>query len=337
MSTSSCFYVCLFNQHSQSTIHLTPSSNDLLNNVHPPIDPCIFKTRIVLLKSDINELKCDAIVNAANEGLRGCFVPGHCIDAAIHSKAGPELLAHTKIHFAGCGTGEAVLTPAFQHPNCTSIIHTVAPRNGFEVTLPDGTKVRTVPHAQGLMNCYQRCLELCDAHHLRSIAFCCIGTGIFDYPKPEACKVSLSTVYNYLKEHPTTSLEKIIFCTHTSDNMNLYQTWIQSWFPTVVPCIPITILLNIHPFIYTITLEDWDVKSTTIASIVENIRTQRPLIPSCMRIHVDKCGDTSLNQTLEISSSHFHVAFVTLLELAHYKFPEDCWTLPSSLIRMEFY
>lgn len=143
---------------------------------------------IRLWRGDITTLRCDAIVNAANSALLGCFVPCHgCIDNAIHTCAGVQLRLACAELMAAQGhpepTGRAKITPAFNLPS-RYVLHTVGPI------------VRNRPTARDealLAACYRSCLALAAAHGARSVAFCCISTGEFHFPSARAAQIAVQT------------------------------------------------------------------------------------------------------------------------------------------------
>ena len=147
---------------------------------------------IYLWKGDITTLRCDAIVNAANSGLTGCYVPCHrCIDNCIHTYAGMQLrqecaaLMDEQDHEEE--TGRAKITRAYNLP-CRYVLHTVGPIISGPLTGEDEAL---------LASCYRSCLELAQAHGVRSIAFCCISTGEFRFPKDRAAEIAVRTVRDY--------------------------------------------------------------------------------------------------------------------------------------------
>ena len=151
---------------------------------------------IKLWQGDITRLEVDAIVNAANSELLGCFVPGHrCIDNAIHSAAGLQLRdACNKIMTAQGHTeptGQAKITPAFNLPS-KFVIHTVGP-----IIYGDAP---TVEEENLLASCYKSCLELATKNNLKSIAFCCISTGVFHFPNQRAAEIAVATVKKFLRD-----------------------------------------------------------------------------------------------------------------------------------------
>ena len=165
----------------------------------PPMQPGLY-----LWQGDITTLKCDAIVNAANSGLTGCYIPNHrCIDNAIHTYAGVELRLACEAIIRAQGhpepTGRAKITPAFNLP-CKYVLHTVGPIIGSQVADRDQAL---------LASCYRSCLELAAMYDLESVAFCCISTGEFHFPNDLAAKIAVGTVKEFLKQQ--TSVKKVIF------------------------------------------------------------------------------------------------------------------------------
>lgn len=160
-------------------------------------DISLVEPGIYLWQGDITRLSADAIVNAANSALLGCFVPCHgCIDNAIHSAAGIELrLECSRIMEKQNGkepTGKAKITRAYNLP-CRYVLHTVGPIIYGEVTKRDCAL---------LADCYRSCLELAGEHQLKSIAFCCISTGEFHFPNETAAEIAIQTVREYQKKNP---------------------------------------------------------------------------------------------------------------------------------------
>ncbi len=152
---------------------------------------------IALWQGDITRLACDAIVNAANSQLLGCFAPCHgCIDNAIHTYAGIQLRLEcaalkAREHIGEERTGGARITPGFNLP-ARFVLHTVGPVVGCRVTDEDRAL---------LASCYRSCLELAEQNGLESVAFCCISTGEFRFPHEEAAEIALRSVREFLKVH----------------------------------------------------------------------------------------------------------------------------------------
>ena len=175
-----------------------------------PVQPDIY-----LWQGDITTLKCDAIVNAANNQMLGCFCPNHgCIDNAIHTFAGVQLRLACAELMAKQGhdepTGQAKITPAFNLP-CRYVLHTVGPIVGGRLTVRDCGLLRS---------CYRSCLALADEKHLGSIAFCCISTGEFHFPNERAAEIAIRTVKDYKKE--TKSGIKVIFDVWKNEDYEIY-------------------------------------------------------------------------------------------------------------------
>lgn len=175
-----------------------------------PIRPDIY-----LWQGDITTLKCDAIVNAANSALLGCFCPNHgCIDNAIHTFAGVQLRLACAELMAKQGhdepTGQAKITPAFDLP-CRYVIHTVGPIVGRRLTERD---------CELLRSCYRSCLAAADEKRLESIAFCCISTGEFHFPNERAAEIAIRTVGEYKAE--TESKIKVIFDVWKNEDHEIY-------------------------------------------------------------------------------------------------------------------
>lgn len=159
---------------------------------------------IYLWLGDITRLRCGAIVNAANSGMTGCYQPCHnCIDNCIHTFSGIQLRNYCNELMKQQGyeepTGTAKITPAFNLP-CDHVIHTVGPIVRGKLTHL---------HCQQLASCYRSCLEVADQKQIRSIAFCCISTGVFMFPNEKAAKIAVQTVKNYKSE--TDSKIEVIF------------------------------------------------------------------------------------------------------------------------------
>ena len=173
--------------------------------------------QIKLYYWDLCELKVDAIVNAANSEMLGCFIPNHrCIDNAIHTFSGIELrsFCHHLMEEQGKKepVGKAKMTPAFNLPS-KYIIHTVGP------FLPPGQKV-TQLREQLLASCYKNCLEAAREAGLTSIAFCGISTGEFGFPKEPAACIAVDTVNKWLTEAFLTMT--VVFSTYTKEDQSIY-------------------------------------------------------------------------------------------------------------------
>ena len=173
-------------------------------------------TGLLEWKGDITRLKVDAIVNAANSQMLGCFVPLHrCIDNAIHSAAGVQLrLACAEMMQGGDEpTGSARITPGFNLP-ARYVLHTVGP------IVPTGRPLRT--QEVQLASCYRSCMDLASEKGLVSVAFCCISTGEFRFPNDLACKIAVSTVRSWLATHPEYTVKTVVFNTFKDIDHELY-------------------------------------------------------------------------------------------------------------------
>ena len=174
------------------------------------------KDGIYLWQGDITTLRCDAIVNAANSGMTGCYVPNHrCIDNCIHSFAGVQLRLECDEIMTKQGysepTGQAKITNSYNLP-CKYIIHTVGPIINGKLTSED---------CDLLESCYKSCLELAVKNNLDSIAFCCISTGEFHFPNDKASQIAVKTVEEFMKKE--TSLKKVIFNVFKDMDKEIYR------------------------------------------------------------------------------------------------------------------
>ena len=177
------------------------------------------KGRIMLWQGDIVTLKADAIVNAANSKLLGCFIPQHnCIDNIIHSSAGVQLRDECNRIMEMQGedeeVGKAKITSAYNLPS-RHVIHTVGP------AIPHGMKPSD-KDKEDLASCYRSCLEIADAHNLESIAFCGISTGVFNFPQELAAEIAIKTVEEYL-DSTETSLKHVIFDVFGDESYRIYK------------------------------------------------------------------------------------------------------------------
>ena len=171
---------------------------------------------LCLWQGDITTLRCDAIVNAANSGMTGCYIPNHrCIDNAIHTFAGVELRLACEELMERQGypepTGQAKITPAFNLP-CRYVLHTVGPIINGRVSKED---------EELLASCYRSCLELAAENSLESVAFCCISTGEFHFPNELAAEIAVRTVKAFLKKQ--TSVKKVIFNVFKDQDKAIYE------------------------------------------------------------------------------------------------------------------
>lgn len=171
---------------------------------------------IYLWQGDITTLNCDAIVNAANSQMLGCFYPCHgCIDNAIHTFSGIQLrntcadLMNRQGHEEPTGT--AKITPAYNLP-CKYVLHTVGPIVHGRLTKKDEAL---------LISCYRSCLELAEKHNVKSIAFCCISTGEFHFPNERAAEIAVETVREYKQR--TQSKMEVIYNVFKEIDLHIYR------------------------------------------------------------------------------------------------------------------
>lgn len=176
-----------------------------------PVRPGLY-----LWQGDITTLAVDAIVNAANSQMLGCFVPCHgCIDNAIHTYAGVQLRLECARLMAGQEeeepTGCAKITKAYNLP-CRYVLHTVGPIISGAVTRAD---------RELLASCYRTCLELAESNGLHSVAFCCISTGEFRFPNELAAEIAIQTVGEWQRKNPEKI--KVIFNVFKDRDYEIYK------------------------------------------------------------------------------------------------------------------
>ena len=171
---------------------------------------------IYLWQGDITTLKCDAVVNAANSGMTGCYIPNHrCIDNAIHTFAGMQLrlICDNLMEQQGYPepAGGAKITPAFNLPS-RYVLHTVGPVISGKVK----------KHERELLAlCYRSCLELAAKNKLESVAFCCISTGEFHFPNELAAEIAVQSAKKFFRLQ--TGVKKVIFNVFKDLDKNIYQ------------------------------------------------------------------------------------------------------------------
>ena len=194
-----------------------PTIRESLHSGHP------FADRISLWQGDITRVASDAIVNAANAQMLGCFQPCHsCIDNCIHTFAGVQLRLECagKMEELRCRHGRGyeqptavpMLTDAYNLP-AKKIVHIVGP-------IVDGEL--TERHERDLADCYRNTLDLCAENGLRSVAFCCISTGVFRFPKERACEIAVQTVTSWLDAHAE-RIDRVIFTVFSDGGRAIYE------------------------------------------------------------------------------------------------------------------
>ncbi len=212
--------------------------NDLLNRVlvdssklptiadQFPMTQFKGKDKCVLWRGDISLLKADAIVNAANNAMLGCFIPFHkCIDNIIHSRSGPQLRddCNAIMKKQGCPekVGWAKITRAYNLPS-KYVVHTVGPDLSLEGSA-------TKEHEKQLANCYRSCLETAaKVTDLKSIVFCGISTGVFAFPNKLAAEIAIKTVEDWLQNNPN-KIELIVFDVYAENDYEIYKEHFENW------------------------------------------------------------------------------------------------------------
>ena len=183
----------------------------------------VIKDRLSIWQGDITRLAVDAIVNAANSQMLGCFVPMHaCIDNCIHTFAGVQLRAECNRQMNRLRikygkdyeqpTAVPMLTDGYNLP-AKKIIHIVGPIVQYGLT-PELEK--------DLSDCYRNTLEMCADNGLKSVAFCCISTGVFHFPNKRAAEIAVKTVKEWIAEHPDT-MERVIFNVFKDEDKKYYE------------------------------------------------------------------------------------------------------------------
>jgi appr-1-p processing enzyme family domain protein len=186
-------------------------------------DIIVIKDKLSIWQGDITKLKVDAIVNAANSQMLGCFVPMHtCIDNQIHTFAGVQLreecnermkMLRNKYgsHYEQ-PTAVPMLTDAYNLP-AKKVIHIVGPIVSGELT---------IEHEKELENCYKNTLDMCAENGLKSVAFCCISTGVFCFPNKRASQIAVNIVKQWLIENPD-KMDRVIFNVFKDEDKRYYE------------------------------------------------------------------------------------------------------------------
>jgi len=179
--------------------------------------------KVAIWRGDITTLKVDAIVNAANKYMLGCFTPNHpCIDNQIHCKAGPRLREECRVFMDKQAhleeTGKAKITKAYNLPS-KHVLHTVGP-----IAKEVGER------SDLLQSCYEECMSLAKEHKCRSIAFCCISTGVFGYRQFPAAKVALETVKKLLEGTFKDDFDLVVFNVWTEKDLEIYNHLTPTYF-----------------------------------------------------------------------------------------------------------
>ena len=200
-----------------------------------PDDIPVIRDGISIWQGDITRLAVDAIVNAANAQMLGCFVPMHaCIDNCIHTFAGVQLraecarqMARLKGRYGGDyeqPTAAPMLTEAYNLP-AKKVIHVVGPivPQGADFNLQGGL---TPALEDDLAACYRNTLDMCMENVLQSVAFCCISTGVFHFPGKRAAEIAVKTVTDWLTAHPG-AMDRVIFNVFRDEDRVYYEQLLQ--------------------------------------------------------------------------------------------------------------
>ena len=186
-------------------------------------DIIVIKDKLSIWQGDITRLKVDAIVNAANSQMLGCFVPMHtCIDNQIHTFAGVQLREECNEQMKMLKkkyksnyeqpTAVPMLTDAYNLP-AKKVIHIVGPIVSGELT---------IEHEKELENCYKNTLDMCAENGLKSVAFCCISTGVFCFPNKRASQIAVNIVKQWLIENPD-KMDRVIFNVFKDEDKRYYE------------------------------------------------------------------------------------------------------------------
>ena len=186
-----------------------------------------FADKISIWQGDITRLAVDAIVNAANSQMLGCFVPMHtCIDNCIHTFAGIQLRAESNRQMNQL---RAKYGPDYEQPTAVPMLtdgYNLPAKKVIHIVGPIVTGRLTKDLEQDLANCYKHTLDMCLENGLHSVAFCCISTGVFRFPNKRAAEIAVQTVTEWLSEHPD-AMERVIFNVFKDEDKTYYETELQ--------------------------------------------------------------------------------------------------------------
>jgi len=186
-----------------------------------------YSQKISVWQGDITKLSCDAIVNAANSQMLGCFVPMHtCIDNCIHTFAGVQLRYEcNKI----MNEFRKKYGDDYEQPTAIPIItdgYNLPAKKVIHVAGPIVTGTLTQTNIEDLKNCYKNILDMCLKNNLKSVAFCCISTGVFNFPNEKAAEIAVETVTSWLKRNEN-EIDRIIFNVFKQEDKTLYEKLLQ--------------------------------------------------------------------------------------------------------------
>ena len=194
---------------------------ETINSKHP------YSQKISIWQGDITKLSCDAIVNAANSQMLGCFVPMHtCIDNCIHTFAGVQLRYEcNKI----MNEFRKKYGDDYEQPTSVPIItngYNLPAKKVIHVAGPIVTGTLTKSLEQDLKKCYKNILDLCLEKNLKSVAFCCISTGVFRFPNERAAEIAVETVTNWLKQNGN-KIDRVVFNVFKQEDKFCYEHFLQ--------------------------------------------------------------------------------------------------------------
>ena len=186
-----------------------------------------FADKLSIWQGDITRLAVDAIVNAANSQMLGCFIPMHtCIDNCIHTFAGIQLRAECDRQMRKL---RAEYGPDYEQPTAVPMLtdgYNLPAKNVVHIVGPIVQGRLTKGLEQDLADCYKNTLDLCLENGLKSVAFCCISTGVFHFPNKRAAEIAVKTVTEWLKAHPL-ALERVIFNVFKDEDKAYYEAELQ--------------------------------------------------------------------------------------------------------------
>ncbi|MBQ9890303.1 MAG: protein-ADP-ribose hydrolase [Firmicutes bacterium] len=182
-----------------------------------------FSDVISIWQGDITRLAADAIVNAANSQMLGCFVPMHgCIDNCIHTFAGVQLRAECKRQMDEL---RAKYGPDYEQPTAVPMLtgaYNLPAKHIIHIVGPVVTGDLTEDLENDLADCYRNTLDMCLKNKLKSVAFCCISTGVFSFPNGRAAQIAVKTVTDWLSAHPD-AMERVIFNVFSDKDRKYYE------------------------------------------------------------------------------------------------------------------
>ena len=193
---------------------------ETINSKHP------YSQKVSVWQGDITNISCDAIVNAANSRMLGCFVPMHiCIDNCIHTFAGVQLRNEcNKI----MNEFRKKYGPDYEQSTAVPILtsgYNLPAKKVIHIAGPIVTTRLTAELEQDLANCYKNILDMCLNNNLKSVAFCCISTGVFSFPNKRAAEIAVKTVTNWLKQNEN-KMDRIIFNVFKTEDKKYYEQFL---------------------------------------------------------------------------------------------------------------